>query len=476
MCWMKLVTDPRRWSIATRLTLFLTVAMGAILLAVAWLMDDQLEHQLHEKDEIELAHAIEIQKDIVGLIRSAPGQDAWARVWVDHMQPKADVTVRILDADGKLVTQSPRMTVPPEAFVKPIGARRFFRWKPAHADDTRYLLTVASAIGDKGAWTIQAAEDLTEGHELLERFHQRLQVVMLGAGFVALLLGAFLVRRGLAPLRAMSAQLDAISIDHLDIRIGSQPWPSDLQDLARNFDAMMIRLQAAFEQLSQFSSDLAHEFRSPITNLVAAASVMLARERSAAEYQETLAIVVTEGERLSRMVTSMLFLARADNAQQVMRLEPVSVGEEFARIADAFEAVADEGGVTLQTTGRGTVVADAILLRRALTNLLSNALAHTPRGGVVRLEASTTERGIDITVRDTGCGIAPEHLTRIFDRFYRVDPARSSAESTGLGLAVVKSIAELQGATMSVDSTVGAGASFTMHFPRGATERGAQQS
>lgn len=458
--------DPRRWSIATRLTLFLTIAMGVILAAVAWLMDDQLEHQLHEKDEVELAHALDIQKDVVRLMQTAPGQDAWARVWVEHMQPKADVSVRILDADGKLVTQSPRMSVPPEAFVKPAGTRRYFLWKPAHARDARYLLTVATVqVDDKASWTIQAAEDLGERHELLERFHKRLQVVILGASLVALLVGAFLVRRGLSPLRAMSARINAIGVDRLDARIGSQPWPSDLQDLARNFDDMMIRLQAAFEQLSQFSSDLAHEFRSPITNLVAAAGVMLSRERSAADYQETLAIVVNEGERLSRMVTSMLFLARADNAQQAMNLEPVSINEEFARLVDAFEAVADESGVALESRGQGTVMADAILLRRALTNLLSNALAHTPRGGRVLLETVTDDGGVAITVRDTGCGIGPEHLAKIFDRFYRVDPARSSAESTGLGLAVVKSIAELHGATMAVESVVVEGSSFTMRFP-----------
>ncbi len=461
------MADPRRWSIATRLTLFLTVAMGAILLAVAWLMDDQLEHQLHEKDEFELAHTVDIQKDVVRLIQAAPSQDAWTRVWLDHMQPKLDVSVRILDAAGTPVTQSPRMSVPVEAFVKPPGAHRYFLWRPAHDDEARYLLTVATVpVADKGTWTIQAAEDLGERHELLEQFHRRLRIVILGAGLAALLVGAFLVRRGLSPLRDLSAQLDAISVDRLDIRIGSQPWPSDLQDLARNFDAMMIRLQAAFEQLSQFSSDLAHEFRSPITNLVAAAGVMLGRERSVGEYQETLAIVVNEGERLSRMVTAMLFLARADNAQQAMNLEPVSVDEELARLVDAFDAVADEGGVALEATGHGSVMADAILLRRALTNLLSNALAHTPRGGRVQLEASTDEHGVDITIRDTGCGIAEEHLSKIFDRFYRVDPARSSAESTGLGLAVVKSIAELHGATMTVKSIIGIGSTFTMRFPR----------
>ncbi len=457
--------DPRRWSLATRLTLFLSIAMGAILLAVAWLMDDQLEHQLHEKDEIELAHAIETQGDIARLTRSAPTQDDWARVWIEHLQPKSDVAVRILAADGSVVTQSPRMAVPASAFVAP-HHRRFFPWRPPEEGDARYLLTVGHVdVAPGTTWTIQAAEDLSERHELLERFHKRLQVVILGAMLVALLSGVLLVRRGLAPLRAMSARIADIDVKRLDTRIGQQPWPSDLQALAGNFDAMMIRLQAAFEQLQQFSSDLAHEFRSPITNLVAAASVMLSRERTVDEYQETLAIIVDDGERLSRMVTSMLFLARADNATQAMKIEPVVTAPEFARLVDAFEAIAEERGVTLAAHGDGVVDADALLLRRALTNLLSNALAHTPRDGHIELRAETVGGALELSVRDTGIGIAPEHLPKLFDRFYRVDAARSSSESTGLGLALAKSISELHGASIRVQSAPGQGSTFTIRFP-----------
>jgi two-component system heavy metal sensor histidine kinase CusS len=292
-----------------------------------------------------------------------------------------------------------------------------------------------------------------------------LRTVVVSALLVALLAGWLLVWRGLAPLRAMSAQIADVNVERLHARIGKQPWPSDLQALAHSFDAMMIRLQAAFEQLSRFSSDLAHEFRSPITNLVAAASVMLSRERSAAEYQETLAIMVDEGERLARMVSSMLFLARADNARQAMTIEPVSIAQEFARLIDAFDAVAEEGGLTLQAHGEGVVMADAMLLRRALTNLVSNALAHTPRGGRIELRAQPDELGLSLSVRDTGVGIAEQHLPKLFDRFYRVDAARSSTESTGLGLAVVKSIAELHGASVHVHSVVGQGSEFTLRFP-----------
>lgn len=463
---MTLTPDPRRWSLATRLTLFLSLAMGAILLAVAWLMNDQLEHQLHEKDEIELAHTIATQRDIVQLMQTAPGHDGWARVWVDHMQPKPDVTVRILDPEGRVFTQSPGMTVPVSAFVPPKKKRRYFSWHPGHHDDEQYLLTVDRVeTGANAVWTIQAAENLSERHELLEKFRARLRTVVVSALLVALLAGWLLVWRGLAPLRAMSAQIADVNVERLHARIGKQPWPSDLQALAHSFDAMMIRLQAAFEQLSRFSSDLAHEFRSPITNLVAAASVMLSRERSAAEYQETLAIMVDEGERLARMVSSMLFLARADNARQAMTVEPVSIAQEFARLIDAFDAVAEEGGLTLQAHGDGIVMADAMLLRRALTNLVSNALAHTPRGGRIELRAQPDELGLSLSVRDTGVGIAEQHLPKLFDRFYRVDAARSSTESTGLGLAVVKSIAELHGASVHVHSVVGQGSEFTLRFP-----------
>jgi two-component system heavy metal sensor histidine kinase CusS len=457
--------DLRRWPLAVRLTAFLVIAMGAILLAVAWLMDDQLERQLHEQDEVELAHAIATQSDIVRMMQSTPPSQAWPRVWVEHMQPRADMSIRILAPDGRVYTETPGMKAPQSAFA-PVPGRRYIRWKPEGDTEARYVVTTGHVQVRPGEiWTIQAAEDLSERHGLLEVFHARLRIVMLGALAAALLAGWWLVRRGLAPLRTMSAEIDRVGIERLHARIGTHPWPSDLQSLADNFDAMLSRLEAAFEQLSRFSSDLAHEFRSPITNLVAAASVTLARERSSADYKETLQVMVAEGERLSRMVTSMLFLARADNARQALSMEPVSIESEFARLVDAFEAVAEERGIELSASGSGRLMADPILVRRALTNLVTNALAHTPRGGRIALEARQTAEGTSLSVRDSGTGIAAHHLPRIFDRFYRVDAARSSSESTGLGLALVKSIVELHGGRVHVESAPGQGAVFALEFP-----------
>jgi two-component system heavy metal sensor histidine kinase CusS len=165
------------------------------------------------------------------------------------------------------------------------------------------------------------------------------------------------------------------------------------------------------------------------------------------------------------MVSSMLFLARADNAQQTVKRELLSVREEFARLIDFFEIVAEEQGISLRAEGECALLADPLLLRRALSNLLANSLRYTPRGGTVVLKAMAEGGAGVVSVTDNGCGIAPEHLPHLFDRFYRADPARSSPDSTGLGLAVVRSIAELHGGSVSVRSATGQGASFEMRFP-----------
>jgi two-component system heavy metal sensor histidine kinase CusS len=165
------------------------------------------------------------------------------------------------------------------------------------------------------------------------------------------------------------------------------------------------------------------------------------------------------------MVSSMLFLARADNAGQHLHLERVALADEFRKLVDFYEIAADEQGVTLAAHGEAELMVDPMLLRRALSNLLTNALRYTPRGGTVRLSAARAGDTVVITVSDDGEGIAAEHLPFLFDRFYRADAARSSADSTGLGLAVVRSIAELHGGKAEVVSALGKGSNFTLRFP-----------
>jgi two-component system heavy metal sensor histidine kinase CusS len=500
MCWKcaleawRRAADPRRWPLTLRLTLFFSCAVAAILFAVCSLLYARLKHELRQQDETELVRAVSIESDVVrSLERERPG-GVWREEWGEYNERMGGVVFRVLTPAGaEHGMQAPAghrhagapMPVPRAAFPPPwkmaaagpaaaAVAPVFARWRggAGAADGPRYLLTAAAVeTGPGQVWVVQAALDRGHSHRILDGYWTTLSLALAAAVLASGGLGLAIARHGLAPLRAVSAEIGRTRADQLHARIGARPWPSDLQLLANSFDAMLARLQASFEQLSRFSSDLAHEFRSPINNLVAAASVTLARERGGDDYRETLAVIVDEGERLSRMVSSMLFIARADNAQQAMHCAPLSAQQEFVRLAEFFDAALEDAQVSLRSGGDPglTVHADALLLRRALSNLISNALRHTPPGGAIALQARALDGGrrVELSVRDSGCGIAAAHLPHLFERFYRIDGARAGGESTGLGLALVKSIAELHGGHVTVDSAPGQGARFAIVLPGG---------
>jgi two-component system heavy metal sensor histidine kinase CusS len=240
-----------------------------------------------------------------------------------------------------------------------------------------------------------------------------------------------------------------------------------LTALAAGFDKMLARLEESFDRLSRFSADLAHELRTPIQNLRSESEVALTRPRTAAEYREVIELNVEEYQRLSGMIDSLLFLARAENAETRLSRGKFTVGPEIDTILDFYDAAAREREVALTRQGDGELYADPMLFRRALSNVVSNALRHTSRNGRVQVLVDTDhDRRVEIVVRDNGCGIGPEHLPHIFDRFYRADAARSSdSTNTGLGLAIVKSIMELHGGLASAESALGAGTTVRLSFP-----------
>ena len=461
------LADPRRWPLTFRLTLFFTCAMTAILFVVSGLLYEKLRDELAEQDEAELARAVEIEKDVVKSFVKEHGRSVWQVEWREYIDRSGRIGLRVLTPEGAVHDDSSPLAVPAERFPRPAFPGKFVHWKLEKAEPhIRYLLTaVPVEVAPGQRWVVQGALDLTQSRKILDGYWTRLALLLAGAIGAAALIGFWVARRALAPVRAISHEIGRVSVEKLHARIGDRPWPADLQVLATSFDAMLGRLEASFEQLSRFSSDLAHEFRSPINNMVAAASVTLSRERSGADYRDTLAVIADEGERLSRMVSSMLFIARADNAQQAMQRVDLSAREEFGKLREFFEALAEEKGVTLSCAGDAVVHADPILLRRALSNLIANAIQHTPPGGRVTLEAKVLGGQVELSVQDSGSGIAAEHLPHLFDRFYRIDSARSSSESTGLGLALVKSIAELHGGAVSVESTPGKGSCFAIRFP-----------
>lgn len=460
-------TDWRRLSLTARITFFFAGAIAVIVLGVSWMMYAELVTQLHEKEEGELLDTVRIQQEVLDSVANNVAPTQWQHEWDEQQQEYPLFAWQLVDAHGTALAASANAVGLEPVFKAAVPGRRFSRVRVhmAGEDKTFLLHSTLPKAGPPKVKLLVAALDVSNDEDVLEGYRNRLFGVVLVTIALSTLLGWVLVRRGLAPLRAMSEQISQVHPERLHAQLAQSDWPAELRVLAQTFDELIARIARSFDQLSRFSSDLAHEFRSPINNLVAAASVTLGRARTPAEYQDTLEVVVEEGERLSRMVSSMLFLARADNAKQQVRLQQVSTAAEFGKLVDFFEIVAEEHGVTLRAHGDMMLAADPMLLRQALSNLVANALRHTERGGHVTMRARAAGSAVALDVIDDGCGIAAEHLPLLFDRFYRVDAARSSPDSTGLGLSVVRSIAELHGGSVSVSSTLGECTTFTLLFP-----------
>jgi len=262
----------------------------------------------------------------------------------------------------------------------------------------------------------------------------------------------------------MAESLGRIGPDQLKERIGSTGWPRELQPLAIAFDEMLKRLDDSFSRLSQFSADLAHELRTPIANMLGEAQVALTRDRTAAEYRETIESTVAECERLSRIVDNLLFVARVDAAREPIACKRFDARAAVGKIAAFYQTVADDHHVTISCTGDGQIYADPDLFERAVGNLLDNALRFTAEHGFIRVGLVRHNSDFEVAVSDNGSGIAAEHLPRVFDRFYRAESSRGS-DGAGLGLALVKSIVDLHGGSAVIESNPGCGTTVTMKFP-----------
>lgn len=459
---------PRNFPITLRLTLYFSIAMCLVLYSVSGLLYSTMRNQLSQKDEDELRSTLRFQQEIAATISERQGpKDLWQQELFEFVARQERLSLRIISPDGKVWAQSNRMRVPSQDFPAPSTDFHYTSWRYHHDDvSEKYLIASTDFIlKDNQPWRVQAALNVSKNNEIIEDYWTRMQIAVAIAIVVFSAIGYWLARRGLLPLRTMSREIEQIHADDLHTRLSTQRWPSELNTLSASFDGMMTRLEASFKQLTRFSSDIAHELRGPINNLISAASVTQSKARSPQEYRDALAAIVEEGERLSRMISSMLFLARADNSREPLKLEPLHSTTEFARLINFYDVLAEEKNITLLSSGEVAFYADPIHLQRALSNLLSNALRHTPPGGTIALYATAKEGNVLLSVEDNGEGISAEHLPHIFDRFYRVDAARSNAENTGLGLALVKTIAEMHGGKIQVASEEGQGSRFTLVLP-----------
>ena len=313
----------------------------------------------------------------------------------------------------------------------------------------------------------------------LDRRHDRrllkgfIQTTLVGWPFLLMIvaLGAwFIARTSLAPLRRFHRLAAATGVQSLSHRISSAGLPAELYELAEEFNGMMERIDAGYQRLQDFSGELAHEMRTPISTLMGRTQVALSLPRTGAEFQEVLEGNMEELERLSRLISEMLFIARSDHHQDPLQHERVALAEESLRIADYLSLIADERGVSVKVTGAATVMAERLLVQRAITNLLSNAIRHAAVKSTIHVAIKEDADQVTLAVTNSGEIIAPQHLERIFDRFYRIDSGRARLDGgTGLGLAIVRSIMAAHGGQVKAHSSAGGETTFTLTFQPVAT-------
>ena len=378
--------------------------------------------------------------------------------------------LRVTDRNGRLLIDHVPMeyelvtqpVIPDDQRIVPESIRS---WTDRNGDEIRGV-TTAATLKNGDSVTIAVARSLADRTALLTKYRSDVALSLLTGLLVAVALSYLLVRRALRPLHTMAESASAITAQRLSTRMPLKDAPTELLALSTSLNEMLARLEQGFARVWQFTVDLAHDLRTPIGNLRGANEVALNRHRSLAEYETLLGSNIEECDRVSRTIESVLFLARAESPQFALQRAVLDTKEELHRIADYFEGLSSEAGVTIVVDASATVHADRDLFRRAVNNLLSNALRYTPSSHAIHLRAASTEQGVDVSVENPGRGIAPEHLDKLFDRFYRVDRSRSdSANSTGLGLSIVKSIMELHGGSVSVRSNPQV-TCFTLHFPR----------
>lgn len=448
-------------SITFKLTLLFATLSTVVLLLLGLLIGRSVEHHFEEQD-LEVLHGKQqLTRHALERAQSQADLSALPGQFSDALIGHPGLFVVVLAPDGNQLFSSPGAEFPPELLARsPAGGMgRLIKWQTRDGQPMRgQSMQVQTAIAGTAPVLVAIATEISHHEHFMASFRHTLWGFMLLAAATMGLVGWFAVRRGLAPLQALRQQAEGITANRLDTRLPAESVPVELADLAHTLNAMLARLEESFHRLSDFSSDLAHELRTPVSNLLTQTHVALSKSRSAEEYREVLASNSEEFERLSRMIADMLFLAKADNLLIVPSREQVDLQAEVESLLEFYDVLAEEKNIRISCHGQALLEGDRLMLRRAIGNVLSNAIRHTPDGGYIHIELEqVADKSVSLSIENSGETIPAEHLPRLFDRFYRADPSRHrEGEGAGLGLAITRSIMRAHGGEVSVASAQGA--------------------
>ena len=387
--------------------------------------------------------------------------------------PPGEMTAQLLSATGQVRGRA-GAGAPETSLLTPAMLRRVLAGHQVRAEvragagGPRYRVLALRRTGRAAPTVLVVAAPLAD----VDRSVERLRLLLLVAGPVALALagggGWLLTRAALRPVDRMTEQAGAIGADRLGDRVSVPDAADELTRLARTLNGMLARIEQGVVAQRRFVADASHELRTPLAVMRAELEVALRDRGRAADAAEVLDSAAEEVARMGKIVDDLLTLAHRDENRLKLLLEPVDLGEVAARVAAQLRPLAERAGVQLgvDAPARAAVLADQTRLTQVVTNLVDNAVKYTGAGGSVRVRVWEEADGAGLAVSDTGPGIAPEHLPKVFDRFYRLDAARTRAGGgSGLGLAICQELVEAQGGRIWADSVPGAGSTFTLALP-----------
>ncbi len=442
-------------SLTTRLAAIFTGLAALIVTGLGWVFMLAANQHFMELDQRALRDKMTLTTGILEKSRSI--DDAQNRL-TEALSSHHGLHILVRDEEGVVIFLTPGFTMSKD-FSDASGGLPQGELKWQHGEDEIHgisQLTRAGYAPDKPT-NVLVALDTKHHADFLEQLRQTIIWYTTAATVVCGILGWIAAHHGLTPLRSMKARAASVSGQKMSERMSVDSVPIEMADLARALNDMLDRLQEDFRRLSEFSSDLAHELRTPISNLLTQTQVVLSSRRDEDMYRETLASNVEEFQRLARMVSDMLFLAKTERASDLPSREIFTARSEIQALADYYEAVFDENGVSFSLQGEGEISGDRLMFRRAINNLLSNAIRYTPRGKAIKVRIFNGGGLTTIAVENDGETLDPLILPRLFDRFFRADPSRSrpEQEGAGLGLAITKAIAEAHGGSVRAQSREG---------------------
>lgn len=458
----------RRRSLKLRLAVWFTLIASVIMLGLVPLVYTLIERRLH----IELDRQLRIDWNLIeahlepgeaGRIQwrksspATPSSPGYAETWFDVWSPD-EVLLSHWPAGGIRVQHPPQPAAD--------HGSTFYNLVLAPGLPAR-ILQQPARIGGRMV-TLRVFRDESGIHSTLR---QILTGLLLGLP-VALLLAAaggyLMAGRTLKPIEAMAEQARQITAESLGRRLPNPNPHDELGRLASVFNQTLQRLEASFESLRRFTADASHELRTPLTALRSVGEIALREAADAAQLRDTIGSMLEEAQRLHDLIDTLLMFARMEGGRTPLQLESVAVDDLVAEVCDNLEVLAAEKHQHLdRDLEPGHLVeADPLLLRHAVMNILHNAIRYSPPASTVAVRCSRAGNDAIIEISDRGPGIAPEHQSKVFDRFYRIDKARSRAEGgAGLGLAIAKLSVERLGGSIGLSSTEGIGSTFRIILP-----------